>query len=61
VNTLLAGDDEKVRTDVRKIIETGKTVGKGFILSTACSIAPLVSKERILMLSEMISEYGIYN
>ena len=60
VNTLLAGDDEKVRTDVRKIIETGKTVGNGFILSTACSIAPLVSKERILKLSEMISEYGIF-
>jgi len=60
VNTLLAGDDEKVRTDVRKIIETGKTYGKGFILSTACSIAPLVKKERIIMLSEMIAEYGNY-
>ena len=57
VNTLLAGDDEKVRTDVRKIIETGQTEGKGFILSTACSIAPLVAKERILMLSELIAEY----
>ena len=57
VNTLLAGDDEKVRTDVRKIIETGKTYGKGFILSTACSIAPLVAKERIAMLSEMINEF----
>ena len=61
VNTLLADDDEKVRTDVLKIIETGKTKGMGFILSTACSIAPLVTKERILMLSEMISEYGVYN
>jgi len=60
VNTLLAGDDEKARNDVRKIIETGTTKGKGFILSTACSIAPLVSKKRIWMLSEMISEYGIY-
>jgi uroporphyrinogen-III decarboxylase len=61
VNTLLAGDDEKVRTDVRKIIETGKTKGKGFILSTACSVAPLVTKERIIMLSEMIAEYGSYH
>ena len=60
VNTLLAVDDEKVRNDVRKIIETGKTKGKGFILSTACSIAPLVTKKRILMLSDMIAEYGIY-
>ncbi len=60
VNTLLAGDDEKAEKDVKKIIEIGKTTGKGFILSTACSIAPLVSKERILMLSEMISKYGTY-
>jgi len=60
VNTLLAGDDEKVRNDVKKIIEIGKNQGRGFILSTACSIAPLVTKERILMLSEMISEYGQY-
>jgi len=60
VNTLLAAGDEKAKNDVRKIIETGKTKGKGFILSTACSIAPLVSKERILMLSKLISEYGIY-
>ena len=58
VNTLLAPDDEKVRKDVLKIIETGKTKGKGFILSTACSIAPLVTKERILMLSELIKESG---
>jgi len=57
VNTLLAADDVKARADVRKIIETGKTEGKGFILSTACSIAPLVAKERIVMLSELISEY----
>ena len=57
VNTLLAGDDEKVRNDVGKIIETGKTKGNGFILSTACSIAPLVTKERILMLSDLITKH----
>jgi uroporphyrinogen-III decarboxylase len=60
VNTLLNGDDEKMRNDVRKIIETGKYKGKGFILSTACSIAPLVPKKRILKLSEIISEFGFY-
>ena len=54
VNTLLAENDEKVRTDVRKIIETGKKAGRGFILSTACSIAPLVTKERIVLLSELL-------
>ncbi len=60
VFTLLYADDEKAVEDVRKIIETGKR-GKGFILSTACSIAPMVSKERILMLKSMIDRFGSYN
>lgn len=58
VNSLLFADDEKAETDIRQIIETGKTKGKGFILSTACSIAPMVTKERLLMLSQMIGKYG---
>lgn len=61
VNTLLYGDDEKVVSDVKQIIETGKRKGKGFILSTACSVAPMVTKERLLMLSQLIDEYGQYN
>jgi uroporphyrinogen-III decarboxylase len=61
VNTLLYGDDEKAETDIRKIIETGMTKGQGFILSTACSIAPLVTKERLTMLSDLISKYGSYH
>ena len=60
VNTLLLGDDEKVRRDVGKIIEIGKRKGKGFILSTACSIAPKVSKEHLLMLSQLVEEQGYY-
>ena len=60
VNSLLYADDKKSEADVKKIIETGKTNGKGFILSTACSIAPNVSKERLLMLSQMIEKYGWY-
>lgn len=60
VNTLLLGDDEKVRRDVGKIIEIGKRKGKGFILSTACSIAPKVSEEHLLMLSQLIEEQGYY-
>ena len=58
VNSLLYADDEKAETDVRQIIEIGKIKGKGFILSTACSIAPMVTKERLLMLSQMIEKYG---
>ncbi|MEI7829304.1 MAG: hypothetical protein WCI31_06020 [Prolixibacteraceae bacterium] len=53
--------DEKAVSDVKRIIETGKSKGKGFILSTACSIAPMVTKERLLMLSQLIDEYGQYN
>ena len=60
VNTLLLGDDEKVCRDVGKIIEIGKRKGKGFILSTACSIAPKVSKEHLLMLSQLVEEQGYY-
>jgi len=60
VNSLLYADDAKAETDVRKIIETGKKEGRGFILSTACSIAPMVTKERLLMLSELIDKYGLY-
>lgn len=60
VNSLLYADDAKAETDVRKIIETGKKEGRGFILSTACSIAPMVTKERLLMLSELIDKYGQY-
>ncbi|MCL6103325.1 MAG: hypothetical protein M1292_12720 [Bacteroidetes bacterium] len=60
INTLLNADDIKAEADVKLIIETGKTKGKGFILSTACSIAPLVTKERLLMLSQMVDKYGQY-
>ena len=60
VNSLLFASDEKAVTDVRRIIETGKAKGRGFILSTACSIAPMVPKERLLMLSEMVDKHGKY-
>lgn len=60
VNSLLHGDDEKAEADVHQIIETGKTKGKGFILSTACSIAPKVTEERLLMLSRLVEKYGHY-
>lgn len=60
VNTLLLGEDKKVENDIVNIINIGKKYGKGFILSTACSIAPLVKRERILLLSELIDKYGRY-
>jgi uroporphyrinogen-III decarboxylase len=60
VNSLLYAGDAKAEADVKKIIEIGKSKGKGFILSTACSIAPMVSTERLLMLSELVDKYGSY-
>ena len=59
VYSLLYADDAKAESDVLNIIETGRR-GDGFILSTACSIAPMVTKERILMLSRLVSRAGIY-
>ena len=59
VNTLLYADENKARADVLKILETGKQ-GNGFILSTACSIAPMVCSDRILMLRELTDRFGLY-
>lgn len=59
INSLLYADDAKAEKDVLKIIETGKN-GKGFILSTACSIAPMVSAERLQILSNLVETAGKY-
>jgi MtaA/CmuA family methyltransferase len=47
VNTLLHGDKETVRTDVSTILETAGHTLSGFILSSACSVAPPVSEENM--------------
>jgi uroporphyrinogen decarboxylase len=60
INSLLFADDEKAKNEVKRIIETGIKMRKGFIVSTACSIAPMVTKERLLMLSDLIEKYGSY-
>lgn len=58
VNTLLNAEVNQAQAEITKIIQIGKSKGKGFILSTACSIAPRVTKERLLMLSELIEQHG---
>jgi len=60
VNTLLYGTVEKIEKDVKKRIETGQK-GKGFILSTACSIAPGVKKERINILYDLVEKFGSFD
>lgn len=59
VNTLLYADDNRAREDILEIIDIGKK-GNGFILSTACSIAPKVSSDRLEMLGEIVKSVGSY-
>ncbi len=57
VNTLLNGTKEVIREDARKRIEVGRE-GGGFILSTACSVAPRVGREKLLLLREAVDRWG---
>ncbi len=60
VNVLLAGTEESVRDDARLRLAAGKP-GGGYILSTACSIAPQTRKENVLALREVVEESGRYS
>ncbi len=60
VNVLLRGSNEEARDVIKKCIEDGMP-GGGYILSTACSVAPSVPPERVKCLSEMAECSGIYN
>jgi uroporphyrinogen-III decarboxylase len=59
VHVLLAGGTERVRDDARRRVAAGKP-GGGYILSTACSIAPRTPRENVLILREVAEEAGIY-
>jgi len=59
VNTLLNGSDEKIINDISERIKTGMK-NKGFILSTACSIAPKVKKENVQILAKIADKIGNY-
>lgn len=56
VNSLLNGNHNEIYDDAKKRVEIGKQ-GKGFILSTACSIAPEVKKENIRLLRKVIEDF----
>lgn len=60
VNVLLQGSDEDVDKTVIRTIRSGMPDG-GFILSTACSVAPLVPPERVGRLWELTELYGVYS
>jgi uroporphyrinogen-III decarboxylase len=55
VNLLLRGSAEEIRQDARQRVKAGKGSG-GFILSTACSIAPHVPRESVRLLREVVDE-----
>src|SRR5688572_19883838 len=57
VNTLLRGDAEKVNRDVTQILETaGRSLG-GFILSSACSVAPPTPPDNIKRAVELCRKF----
>lgn len=55
VNLLLAGTAELIETEVNTILDSTKK-WPGFILSTACSIAPEVKRENIEILRSIIDK-----
>ncbi|MBZ0198299.1 MAG: uroporphyrinogen decarboxylase family protein, partial [Ignavibacteriaceae bacterium] len=60
VNTLLYGSKDKVEEDVKWRLKVGKPNG-GYILSSACSIAPNTPQENIMLLTELAEKYGAYD
>ncbi len=59
VHVLLNGTPEQIRTDVRRRLEIGMTA-PGFILSTACAIAPGTPAAHVTLLREMVELHGCY-
>jgi uroporphyrinogen-III decarboxylase len=59
VNTLLHGNDEIISKDVEWRLNIGKPQG-GYILSTACSVAPATPPEKIEQLIILAEKYGLY-
>jgi uroporphyrinogen decarboxylase len=57
VNLLLFGSDEEILKDAEWRLKVGKQDG-GFILSTACSIAPMVHREKIQLLKQAVDKWG---
>lgn len=59
INVMLQGSVEDVKRDAERKIGGGKP-GGGYILSTACSIAPYTKRENIQTLVEIAEEFGQY-
>ncbi|HSW46463.1 MAG TPA: uroporphyrinogen decarboxylase family protein [Phycisphaerae bacterium] len=59
VHEMLQADDAAFERAVRERIEIGKP-GSGYILSSACSVAPHVKPERLSRMVELAERYGRY-
>ncbi len=59
VHTLLLGTKEAIRADVIRRLEIGMTA-RGFILSTACAIAPETPAANVALLRELVEQHGVY-
>jgi uroporphyrinogen decarboxylase len=59
VNTVLEGTPEAVKAEAAHRFSVAKP-GGAYILSTACSVAPLTPPEYILALREFVEENGKY-
>jgi len=59
VNEMLNADDETFEKAVKGRLEIGK-VGSGYILSSACSVSPYVSPERLKTMVDLAERYGKY-
>jgi uroporphyrinogen-III decarboxylase len=57
VNMLLNGHPAEILADARRRLEVGKA-GGGYILSTACSVAPRVDRTKLLLLLEAVQTWG---
>ena len=60
VNEMLQADDAAFERAVRQRLEVGKP-GSGYILSSACSVAPHVKSERLARMVELAEQYGRYD
>jgi len=59
VNEMLRADDAAFEKAVRQRLEIGRP-GSGYILSSACSVAPHVKPERLIRMAELAERYGRY-
>jgi uroporphyrinogen-III decarboxylase len=59
VNEMLNADEQTFERAVEERIRIGKP-GSGYILSSACSVAPHVKPQRLKRLAELATQLGIY-